>query len=83
MNVIHCDEKLVGFAAWLPSYDLHHCAVGAVCLDMYFAPAYRYRGLGNEYNVSGKALKQLSSLASQSPREMLRGLPTQDMNYQP
>lgn len=123
MTVIHSDEKLAGFAAWLPSYDLHHCAHGTVCIDMYVDPAYRCRGLGvalscaiaaeitnlgwgymrgtalqgsaarlyerfsvrfgtNEYNVSGKALKQLAGLAGKSSREMLRGLPTKEMNYQ-
>lgn len=123
MTVIHSDEKPVGFAAWLPSYDLHHCVHGAVFIDMYVDPTYRGGGLAvallcaiaaeisnlgwsymrgtalqgsaarlyerfavrfgtNEYNVSGKALRQLASLAGKSPREMLRGLPTPDMNYQ-
>jgi GNAT superfamily N-acetyltransferase len=124
MTVIHCDKKLVGFAAWLPHYDLHHCSHGAECIDMYVDPAYRCRGLGvallcaiaaeitnlgwtyirgqalsgrasrlyarvgvcfgtNEYNLSGKALRQLAGLAGKSPKEILRGLPTQEMNYQP
>ncbi|ASC70992.1 hypothetical protein XM38_019410 [Halomicronema hongdechloris C2206] len=37
----------------------------------------------NEYNVSGQALRQLASLAGKSGRDILRGLPTQAMNYQP
>ena len=37
----------------------------------------------NEYNISGKALRQLANLAGKSPREILQGLPTQEMNYQP
>jgi GNAT superfamily N-acetyltransferase len=36
----------------------------------------------NEYNVSGRALRQLASLAGLSAREIVRGLPTQEMNYQ-
>jgi hypothetical protein len=34
------------------------------------------------YNLSGKALSQLASLAGKSPREMVRGLPTREMNYE-
>lgn len=124
MNVIRCDEKLVGFAAWTPTYDLHHCAHGALFIDLYVDPTYRCRGLGmalicaiaaeitglgwdfmrgqalsgraarlyerfaicfasNEYNVSGQALRQLASLAGKSAREILQGLPTREMNYQP
>ena len=36
----------------------------------------------NEYNVSGKALRQLASLAGKSAREIFKGLPTKEMNYQ-
>ncbi|MEO1210027.1 MAG: GNAT family N-acetyltransferase [Cyanobacteria bacterium J06638_20] len=36
----------------------------------------------NTYNLSGKALSQLASLAGKSPREMVRGLPTREMNYE-
>jgi GNAT superfamily N-acetyltransferase len=121
MTVIHTNEKLVGFAAWTPSYDLHHCVHGALFIDLYVDPAYRCRGLGmicaianeitclgwefmrgqalsgraaqlyerfavkfgtNEYNVSGKALQQLASLAGKSAREILQGLPTREMNYE-
>lgn len=35
----------------------------------------------NEYNVSGKALRQLASLAGKSVREIFKGLPTKEMNY--
>lgn len=123
LTVIYWGAQLVGFAAWTPSYDLHHCVHGAVFLDFYVDPAYRCRGLGaalicdvaaeavrygweflrgsalsgraarlyarvgicfgtNEYNVSGKALRQLASLAGRSPREMLRQLPTKEMNHE-
>lgn len=124
MTVIHSDEKLVGFAAWQPSYDLHHCVHGALFIDLYIDLAHRCRGLGmaliraitaeitrlgwefmrgsalsgqavrlyerfavrfgnNEYNVSGKALRQLASLVGKSQRAILQGLPIRDMNYQP
>jgi hypothetical protein len=33
MTVIHLNEKLVGFAAWIPNYDLHHCVHGALFID--------------------------------------------------
>lgn len=123
MTVIHSDKKLVGFAAWQPCYDLHHCVHGAVFIDLYVDPAYRCRGLGmalicaiaaeitrlgwefmrgsalsgraarlyerfavrfgtNEYNVSGKALRQLASLAGKPAREIIQGLPTVEMNYE-
>ena len=123
MTVIHVNENLVGFAAWIPSYDLHHCVHGALFIDLYIDPAYRCRGLGvalicaiaheitrlgwefmrgsalsgraarlykrsavrfgtNEYNVSGKALRQLASLAGKPAREIVRGLPTVAMNYE-
>lgn len=123
MTVIRTNEKLVGFAAWLPSYDLHHCVHGAALIDLYVDPAYRCRGLGpalicaiaaeitglgwefmrgqalsgraarlyercavrfgtNEYNVSGKALQRLASLAGKSARAIFQGLPTREMNHE-
>ncbi len=36
----------------------------------------------NEYNVSGKALRRLASLAGKPAREMVQGLPTVEMNYE-
>ena len=124
MMVIRSNNQLAGFAAWTPSYDLHHCVLGAVFIDFYVDPAYRCRGLGaalicaiaaeitnlgweymrgtaltgraarlyervgirfgtNEYNVSGAALRQLANLAGKPPREIVRGLPTTEMNHQP
>jgi GNAT superfamily N-acetyltransferase len=123
MTVVYTDDRLVGFAAWIPSYDLHHCVHGVVFLDFYVDPAHRCRGLAaalvcdiaaeavrygwaylrgsaisdrasrlydrvgicfgtNEYNVSGKALRQLASLSGKSAREILQQLPTKEMNYQ-
>jgi len=46
MTVIRSKRKLVGFAAWQPCYDLHHCVHGAQFIDLYVDPAYRCRGLG-------------------------------------
>jgi GNAT superfamily N-acetyltransferase len=34
-------KKLVGFAAWQLSYDLHHCMLGTDVLDMFVAPSHR------------------------------------------
>ncbi|MGJ3245836.1 MAG: N-acetyltransferase family protein [Elainellaceae cyanobacterium] len=45
MKVVYSDGQLVGFAAWTPSYDLHHCVRGAMFIDLYIDPAYRCRGL--------------------------------------
>ena len=39
------DESLVGFLAWVPSYDLHHCVTGAEALDLYVVPRWRGRGI--------------------------------------
>lgn len=30
MAAAHTNEKLVGFAAWVPSYTLHHCVYGVL-----------------------------------------------------
>ena len=101
----------VGFAAWLPHYDLHHCAHGAECIDIvtlilltaggvwewlccvrsrltsqpWGGPTYEEQPLSgrasrlyarvgvcfgtNEYNLSGKGLRQLAGLAGKAPRE--------------
>lgn len=39
------DEQVLGFAAWVPSYDIHHCAAGGNVLDLYVQPAARGRGV--------------------------------------
>jgi GNAT superfamily N-acetyltransferase len=38
-------QNPVGFLAWVPSYDLHHCVPGGEALDLYLAPPSRGRGL--------------------------------------
>lgn len=39
------DRGGVGFIAWTPSYDLHHCVSGVDVLDLYVVPAMRSRGV--------------------------------------
>lgn len=39
------DGIVVGFVAWTPSYDLHHCVSGVEVLDLYVVPAMRSRGV--------------------------------------
>lgn len=42
---VSVDAAVVGFIAWTPSYDLHHCVPGAEVLDLYVQPAWRGRGV--------------------------------------
>jgi GNAT superfamily N-acetyltransferase len=37
-------ERIVGFAAWHPTYDVHHCAVGGEISDMFMLRAHRGKG---------------------------------------
>jgi GNAT superfamily N-acetyltransferase len=39
------DGDLIGFLAWMPSYDLHHCVSGADVNDLYVVPRCRGRGV--------------------------------------
>lgn len=39
------DGALIGFIAWMASYDLHHCVPGAEVPDLYIAPGWRSRGV--------------------------------------
>jgi predicted N-acetyltransferase YhbS len=39
------DGALVGFVAWSPAYDLHHCLRGGAIADLYVEPARRGRGV--------------------------------------
>lgn len=39
------EEQPIGFLAWTPSYDLHHCVSGAEVLDLYVVPERRGRGV--------------------------------------
>jgi GNAT superfamily N-acetyltransferase len=38
-------DRPVGFAAWRPTYDLHHAVAGGEIPDLFVAPAYRHRAL--------------------------------------
>jgi GNAT superfamily N-acetyltransferase len=42
------DGPPIGFAAWVPSYDVHHCVPGATLLDMFVAREHRARGVAAE-----------------------------------
>jgi len=39
------NQQLVAFAAWISSYDLHHCIKGGEIIDMFVEPAHRGRGV--------------------------------------
>jgi len=39
------DGRIVGFAAWRETYDLHHAAAGGEVIDFFVAPAHRGRGV--------------------------------------
>ena len=39
------DHQLVAFAAWISSYDLHHCIKGGEVIDLFVEPAHRGRGV--------------------------------------
>ena len=40
------DQKIAGFIAWVPTYDLHYCLRGGDILDFYVSPEKRGRGVG-------------------------------------
>ena len=46
MQVGSVNGDIVGFLAWTPAYDLHHCTTGAEVIDMYVLPAFRGRTIG-------------------------------------
>ena len=121
--VAESGEDLIGFAAWLPDYDLHHCVHGVRVIDFYVVKSFRglavgpailakvssnglkegasyIRGealddkklhkfyarvavkFGSTYNVSGRAFHLLAELVGKSPKEIVQGFPTVEMNYQ-
>ncbi len=47
--------SIVGFLAWSPAYDLHHCIRGGTVDDMYVEPSSRGRGIGAMLLVAGAA----------------------------
>ena len=46
VTVAEREGRLVGFAAWRATYDLHHCAPGIEVIDMFVEPGHRCRGIG-------------------------------------
>ena len=40
-----CDQEAVAFAAWVSSYDLHHCMKGGEVIDLYVCPSHRGQGV--------------------------------------
>jgi GNAT superfamily N-acetyltransferase len=39
-------QEVIGFIAWIPTYDLHYCLKGGDVIDFYVSPFYRGRGVG-------------------------------------
>ncbi|MBF2001808.1 MAG: GNAT family N-acetyltransferase [Synechococcales cyanobacterium M58_A2018_015] len=39
------NRQLVAFAAWIASYDLHHCIKGGEVIDLFVTPPHRGRGV--------------------------------------
>ena len=37
--------ELIGFVAWSPSYDVHHCTSGGTILDLFVTPSARGRAV--------------------------------------
>lgn len=40
------NQEVIGFIAWIPTYDLHYCLKGGDVIDFYVTPAHRGRGVG-------------------------------------
>lgn len=49
-------QSLIGFFAWIPSYDLHHCLAGGEVLDVYVQPQSRGRGIALLLGCAAAAL---------------------------
>lgn len=39
-------QEVIGFIAWIPTYDLHYCLKGGDVIDFYVFPSHRGRGAG-------------------------------------
>jgi GNAT superfamily N-acetyltransferase len=39
------EQEVVAFAAWVSSYDLHHCMKGGEVIDLYVCPSHRGHGV--------------------------------------
>jgi GNAT superfamily N-acetyltransferase len=127
VNVLVADETdtLIGFGAWIWSYDLHHCVSGGEALDVYVIRGRRGQGVavallaaaagevrrvggtylkglvvadragrrlyqrlgvcfpGEHCYVSGRAFRELGSLARRPAREIVRSLPAKSWNREP
>lgn len=46
------NRQLIAFAAWQPSYDLHHCIKGGEVMDMFVEPTHRGRGVAMQLIVA-------------------------------
>jgi GNAT superfamily N-acetyltransferase len=46
------EGSLIGFGAWMRSYDLHHCISGGVLMDLYVEPKYRGKAIALAIIVS-------------------------------
>jgi len=44
IHLLEAAAEVVAFAAWRPTYDLHHCAHGVEIIDLYVCPEQRIRG---------------------------------------
>lgn len=50
------NQQLIAFAAWISSYDLHHCIKGGEVIDLFVEPAHRGWGV---------AIQLLTAIANQ------------------
>jgi GNAT superfamily N-acetyltransferase len=39
------NQDVIAFAAWVSSYDLHHCMKGGEVIDLYVFPSHRGQGV--------------------------------------
>jgi GNAT superfamily N-acetyltransferase len=46
LKVAQSGARLLGFAAWRDTYDVHHCTIGGEIMDMFVLPAARGKGIG-------------------------------------
>lgn len=68
MVVYNSTDQLAGFAAWVPHYDLHHCARGSLVIDLYVKPASRGRGL------AAALISAIATIAVDQGHTFLRGI---------
>jgi GNAT superfamily N-acetyltransferase len=48
-------REVIGFIAWIPTYDLHYCLKGGDVIDFYVSAAHRGRGAGLLLAVNASA----------------------------